>query len=122
MSLGVWRFVTCGEGVALEHCGNRLFEKDDLARFKYFTEDWWYYINQDGEAVTVNFPFKARPVLSWSPQKFTQKDGKLVAGHFAEQTFCQTDVLPTDMLPNRRFAERTFCRMDSLTNSFFSSF
>jgi hypothetical protein len=49
MSLDVWRFVTCGKGVASEHRGNQLFEKDELARFKYLPEDWWYYINQDGE-------------------------------------------------------------------------
>ena len=41
-------------------------------------EDWWYCINSDGEGVAVDFPLKARPVLSWSQKKFTAKDGKLV--------------------------------------------
>ena len=76
-SLDVWRFVTCGKEVALEHCGNHLFEKDDLTRFRYLPEEWWYCMNSYGEGVAVDFPFKARPVLSWSQQKFTPKDGKL---------------------------------------------
>ena len=93
MGLDVWRFVTCGKGVASEHCGNHLFEKDDLARFKYLPEDWWYYLNQDGEGVAVDFPLKARPVLSWSPQKFTQKDGKLVkAPRFPIEKVCLTII------------------------------
>jgi hypothetical protein len=93
MSLDVWRFVTCGKGVASEHRGNQLFEKDDLARFKYLPEDWWYYMNQDGEGVAVDFPFKARPVLSWSPQKITQKGGKLVkAARFPIEKVCLTII------------------------------
>jgi hypothetical protein len=64
--------------IAFLEMGNQLFEKNELARFKYLPEDWWYYINQDGEGVAVDFPFKARPVLSWSLQKCTKKGGKLM--------------------------------------------
>ena len=76
MGLDVWRYVTCGKGVASEHRGNHLFEKDDLIRFRYLLEDWWYYINSDGEGVAVDFPLKARPALS--QKKITVKDGNLV--------------------------------------------
>ena len=81
--LDVWRYVTCGKGVASE--------KDDLIRFRYLPEDWWYCINSDGEGVAVDFPLKARPVLSRSQQKFTVKDGKLVkAARFPIEKVCLT--------------------------------
>ena len=91
MGLDVWRYVTCGKGVASERRGNHLFEKDDLIRFRYLPEDWWYCINSNGEGVAVDFPLKARPVLSWSQQKFTVKDGKLVkAARFPIEKVCLT--------------------------------
>ena len=78
MDRDVWRFITYGKGTVSEHRGNHLFEKDDMVRLKYLPNDWWYYLNQDGEGIAVDFPFKARAILSWSPQKFVKKDSKLV--------------------------------------------
>ena len=45
---------------------------------KFLPEDWWYHLNQDGAGIAINFPLKAKPVLSWSPKKFIKKDGNLV--------------------------------------------
>jgi hypothetical protein len=42
--------------------------------------------------------------------------GFLQVLQFGGRTFCRTDILSTDVLPNGRFAEWTFCRTDSLTN------
>ena len=36
------------------------------------------------------------------------------------QTFCRTDILPTDTLSNEHFVERTFCRTDSLPKRHFA--
>ena len=49
-----------------------------MVRLKYLPNDWWYYLNQDGEGIAIDFPFKAKAILSWSPQKFVKKDSKLV--------------------------------------------
>jgi hypothetical protein len=41
-------------------------------------------------------------------------------GHFAERTFCRTDILPNGHFADSHFAERTFCRTDILTNGQFA--
>ena len=78
--LDVWRFVTNGKGRAAEHRGHFLYEKEELARLKFLPEDWWYYLNSNGEGIAIDFPIKAKPVLSWSPQRYIKKDNKLVKG------------------------------------------
>ena len=55
MDLDVWRFITYGKGTVSEHRGNHLFEKDDMVRLKYLPNDWWYYLNQDGEGIAITF-------------------------------------------------------------------
>ena len=93
IELDIWRFVTCGKGKASEHQGNYLFEQNDLARLKYLPEDWWYFLNQHGEGLAVDFPLKARPILSWSSDKYVKKDGQLVkAKKFPTEKICITVV------------------------------
>ena len=53
MDLDVWRFITYGKGTVSEHRGNHLFEKDDMVRLKYYPNDWWHYLNQDGEIFMI---------------------------------------------------------------------
>ena len=70
-----------------------LFEQNDLARLKYLPEDWWYFLNQHGEGLAVDFPLKARPILSWSSDKYVKKDGQLVkAKKFPTEKICITVV------------------------------
>ena len=84
---------TCGKGKASEHRGNHLFEQNDLARLKYLPEDWWYFLNQHGEGLAVDFPLKARPILSWSSDKYVKKDGQLVkVKKFPIEKICITVV------------------------------
>jgi hypothetical protein len=65
MDLDIWRYLTCGKGEVSEHRGNKLYQKNDFEALKYLPENWWYHINQNGEGIAVDFPLKAKPMLSW---------------------------------------------------------
>ena len=76
-----------------EHRGHNLFERDDLSKFKYLPEDWWYFLNKHGEGVAVDFPLKAKPILSWSSDKYIQEHGQLIkAKKFPTEKICITVV------------------------------
>ena len=103
IDLDVWRFVTCNKGTVSEQRRHYLFEKYDLARLKYPPEDWWYNLNQDGEGAVVDFPLKAKPLLSWSAQKYIKMHGKIIkAVRFPMENVCQTII-------------RKACHIDSIS-------
>ena len=66
VDLDIWRYVTFRKGVASEHRGHYLFQKNDLGKLKYLPENWWYQVNDDGQGTAVKFPIKIKPILSWS--------------------------------------------------------
>jgi hypothetical protein len=77
MDLDIWRYVTYNKGTESNHRGHVLFEKEDFTRLRHLPVNWWYYFNNHGEGRAIDFPLKAKPVLSWSPAHFFKKDGKL---------------------------------------------
>ena len=66
MNFDVWQYVTHRKGTQSEHRGHYLFDKDDLIKLKYLPVCWWYCLNNDGEGIAIDFPVKAKPILSWS--------------------------------------------------------
>lgn len=93
LELDIWRFVTCGKGKASEHKGSYLLDKNDLTRLKHLPNDWWYFLNQDGEGVAVDFPLKAKPILSWSSNKYIEQNGRLIkAKKFPIEKVCITVI------------------------------
>lgn len=74
IDLDIWRYVTNGQGQPSEHSGHVLLQQNELSRFKHLPQDWWYHLNSDGDGVAIDFPFKAKPILSWSAKKLI-KDG-----------------------------------------------
>lgn len=85
--------MTYGKGTQSEHRGHYLFDKDDLIKLKYLPAGWWYCLNHDGEGIAIDFPVKAKPILSWSQKKIIKKDGKLVKGaQFTIEKVCLTII------------------------------
>ena len=66
----MWRYVTHEKGTPSEHRGHTLLEKDDLTRMKYLPDN--YAVDENGSGVEIDFPIKAKPVLSWSPNERNQ--------------------------------------------------
>ena len=77
MELDVWRYITENRGIASEHKGYTMYHKEDFNRFKHLPCDWYYYLDQHGQGMAVDFPVKAKPVLSWSPSRYHSVNGKL---------------------------------------------
>lgn len=75
MDLDVWQFTVHGKGEASEHRGHTLYNQDEFG----ITLSRWYHINNNGEGIAIDFPFKAKPVLSWSSTTFIKKDKLLKA-------------------------------------------
>ncbi|CAB4025927.1 Hypothetical predicted protein [Paramuricea clavata] len=71
MPLDVWRYITLNKGKKSDHKGHMLYEKEHFDRFKGLPHDWYYVLNQHGEGICVDFPIKAKPIVSWSPSRFT---------------------------------------------------
>ena len=93
VDLDIWRYVTFGNGVASEHRGHYLFQKNDLGKLKYLPENWWYQVNDDGQGTAVKFPIKIKPILSWSSSRYMKKDRKLVkAPRFPLEKLCITII------------------------------
>ena len=91
--LDVWRYISYRKGTASQHRGHVLYSKHDFARLTTLPEYWWYYLNQHGEGVAVDFPIKIKPVLTWSPVQHVKKAGKLVkASQFPIEKLCVTVV------------------------------
>jgi hypothetical protein len=80
MELDVWRYITHNKGEECEHKGYKLYEKNEFGHFVGLPNDWFYTLNAHGEGMAIDFPIKAKPVLSWTPSKFVEKNGKLVKG------------------------------------------
>ena len=80
MGLDVWRNVTYRKGVPSEHRGHMLLQKADMVKLAHLPSNWWYVANENGSGIQVDFPFKAKPVLSWSPKLFFKDtNGNMVA-------------------------------------------
>lgn len=77
MDLDVWRYLTSGKGQASEHKGYTLYEKEDFYKFKFLPSDWFYVLNEHGEGTTIDFPIKAKPIISWSPCRYHKNNNKL---------------------------------------------
>ena len=93
VGLDIWRYITHGKGVDSEHRGHVLFEKGDFSRLRHLPENWWYQFNTDGDGAAIDFPLKAKPVLSWSPKKFIKTSGNLVeAPRFPIKKICLTVI------------------------------
>ena len=78
MDLDVWRYITYNQGRMSNHKGHMLFEREDFQRFEGLPDDWCFILNQHGEGVSIDFPLKAKPLVSWTPLKYIVKSGKLV--------------------------------------------
>ena len=93
IDLDVWRNVVFGKGVSSEHHGHHLFQKGDFTKLKHLPDNWWYNVNADGNGIAIDFPLKAKPVLSWSPKKFLKKDGQIVeAPRYPIEKVCLTVI------------------------------
>ena len=79
MDLDVWRYITYNpQGRKSNHKGHMLFEREDFQRFEGLRDDWCFILNQHGEGVSIDFPLKAKPLVSWTALKYILKSGKLV--------------------------------------------
>lgn len=76
----IWRYVTKGKGIASEHKGHFLYQKEDFSRLSILPSDWWYYFNQHGEGRKINFHLKAKAVLHWSSKKHVLNGAKVEEG------------------------------------------
>ena len=88
MELDIWRFVSYNKGTLSKHRGHFLFQKDDFTKFKYLSQHWWYFLNEHGEGFAIDLPIKTKPVLSWSPAHYFNKDRLL----------CKAPRLPLEKL------------------------
>jgi hypothetical protein len=41
-----------------------MLERDDLSRLKFLPTNWWYYVNESGMGNAIDFPIKAKTILS----------------------------------------------------------
>lgn len=77
MHLDVWRYVTRQKGVPSLHKGYTMYEHSDFARLTSLSPHWHYCLNADGEGAAIDFPLKAKPVLSWTAKHYYQYQGQL---------------------------------------------
>ena len=93
IDLDVWRYIVCGKGIPSEHHGHHLYGKNDFAKFKYLPSNWWYNLDDGGNGTAVDFPLKAKPILSWSPKTFLKTDkGMVEAKRFPTEKVCLTII------------------------------
>lgn len=93
IDLDVWRYIVCGKGIPSEHHGHHLYGKNDFSKFKYLPSNWWYNLDDDGNGTAVDFPLKAKPILSWSPKTFLKTDkGMVEAKRFPIEKVCLTII------------------------------
>ena len=94
IDLDVWRHIVFEKGLTSEHRGHNLYEKDDFHKFKYLPVNWWYNLDGDGNGISVDFPLKAKPMLSWSPKNFLKEDGGMIeAKRFPIEKVCLTYII-----------------------------
>jgi len=78
MDLGFWQYVSFNRGAESQHTGYKLYEIGDFSRFEKLPQDWWYFLNRDGEGQVVKPPLKIKLVLSWTPAIQVFRKGKLM--------------------------------------------
>ena len=84
MDLDLWRYVSFNRGAESQHAGYQLYQIEDFSRFEKLPQNWWYFLNRDGEGQAVKSPLKIKPVLSWTP---------------AIQVFTGSKLLPSPRMP-----------------------
>lgn len=78
VDLDLWRYVSFNRGAESQHTGYRMYQKEDFSRFEKLPQNWWYFLNRDGEGQAVQPPLKIKPVLSWTPAVQVFTEGKLL--------------------------------------------
>ena len=73
----VWRYLVRQKGVPSEHKGYFLYQKTDFDRFATLSAHWDYCLDAHGQGVTIDFPLKAKPALSWTADHYFTEQGKL---------------------------------------------
>lgn len=83
MDLDIQRYLWRGKGVALEHKGYTLYNREDFSRFTTLPNSWWYHLDSNGQATAIDFPLKMKSILSWTPAHYIKEGGKLKKGPVA---------------------------------------
>jgi len=74
MDLDIWRYISHEKGIACEHKGHRLYQKEDFIRFSSLPNHWWYHLDHNGEGQAIDCPVKIRSFLSWTPAYYVCHD------------------------------------------------
>ena len=75
MDLDVWHYLTSNRGAASEHKGYTLYQNEDFDRFETLPSDQYYRLNEHGEGKGIDFPIKAKPMVSWSLSQYCKTNG-----------------------------------------------
>ena len=69
MDLDIWRWGIRQRGVPSNHKGHLMLEKGDFSRFSLLCH-WYYWLDVHGQGMAVDFPLKAKPLLTWSANHY----------------------------------------------------
>lgn len=72
----IMRYVFNGKGKESADKSHMLYEKDDFNRLK-LPDFWYYYLNELGQGIAVNFPIKMKTVLSFTKKRYIVSNGLL---------------------------------------------
>ena len=64
IDLDVWHYVTRNKGEKSNHKGHTLYRREDFQSFEGLPNDWYFVLNQHGEGILIDFPLKAKPLVS----------------------------------------------------------
>lgn len=78
MDLDLWRYFSFNRGAESQHTGYQLYQIEDFSWFEKLLQNWWYFLNRDGEGQAVKPPLKIKPVLSWTPAIQVFREGTLM--------------------------------------------
>lgn len=78
MDLDLLRYVSVNGGTESRHAGYRLYQIEDFSRLNELPQNWWYFLNRDGEGQAVKPPLKIRRFPSWTPAIQVFREGKLL--------------------------------------------
>lgn len=76
MDLDVWRYIVKDKGVPSLHKGFCMYQRSDFARLP-LTQHWDYCFNAHSEGRAVDFPLKAKEVLSFTAEHYFSDKGTL---------------------------------------------
>lgn len=78
MDLDLWRYFSFNRGAESQHTGYQLYQIEEFSWFEKVPQNWWYFLNRDGEGQAVKPPLKIKPVLSWTPAIQVFREGTLM--------------------------------------------